>query len=77
MYVNLRKLLRDKGISLKAFAELLEITEKSAQNKLFGATDFTLKEAKKIMTLFMEYNMEYLFSVSEKAAGEAATGDAA
>lgn len=59
---NLKKVLDDKGITIRAFAKVLEVDERTIQNKLKGKTPFTYPEvviAKK--ELFPEYDMEYLF----------------
>lgn len=68
MLVNLRKALDMKGISYRAYAAVLGISEKSAWNKVNGQTDITLSEA--VMTkkeLFPEYDFDYLFA-SDKGA---------
>lgn len=41
MFDNLRTALRQRGISVKQYAEILGIGEKTVQNKLTGKTDFT------------------------------------
>lgn len=65
MYGNLQDLLRKKSISMKDFAMLLGISEKTAYNKLQGATDFTLPEVKKInKCLFPEYDFDYVFDIT-------------
>lgn len=62
MLNNLRDMLGTKNITIKSFAEFLNVSEKTAQNKLNGITSFTYPEAKKVKTfLFPEYDMEYLF----------------
>lgn len=65
MFENLKKTLHQNGISIKEYAEILGISEKSAQNKLLGRTDFTYPEFKKTCTLLKAYNADYLFA--EKA----------
>lgn len=63
MFNNLKKALGDKGISLKAYAAVLGISEKSAHNKVAEQTEFTLSEALTTkMELFPEYDFYYLFS---------------
>lgn len=49
MYANLRTVLYQKGIAIKQYAQFLNIGEKTVQNKLKGATDFTYPEFKKNM----------------------------
>ena len=62
MFHNLRMALRQKGISVKQYAEVLGIGEKTVQNKLTGKTDFTYPESRKTCTLLFEYNADYLFA---------------
>lgn len=45
MYKNLAKILADKKITMKAYAEFLNVSEKTVQNKIYGRTEFTLGEA--------------------------------
>ena len=62
MFHNLRMALRQKGISVKQYAEVLGIGEKTVQNKLTVKTDFTYPEFRKTCTLLFEYNADYLFA---------------
>lgn len=63
MFANLRNALFQKGISMKQYAEFLGVGEKTVQNKMKGATDFTYPEFKKTCTLLLpEYNADYLFT---------------
>ncbi|WP_312071859.1 helix-turn-helix transcriptional regulator [Anaerotignum propionicum] len=67
MMKNLRNELQKKNISIVAFASFLGVSEKTAQNKLNGVTDFTYPEAIKISSLlFPEYTMTYLFRTEEE-----------
>ena len=62
MLNNLKKALDDKGITIRAFAKVLGVDERTIQNKIKGKTPFTYPEAflsKK--ELFPEYDLEYLF----------------
>lgn len=68
MYKNLAEILKRKGITIKAYAELLGISEKSAQNKIYARTEFTLGEALKTCALMPEYKMDYVFAMEEKVA---------
>lgn len=62
VYQNLKYALKQKNISIKKYAEFLEINEKTVQNKLNGTTDFTYREFKKTCNfLFPEYNADFLF----------------
>ena len=72
MFVNLRNLLKSRGITVKEFGNLLDIAEKTAQLKLYGQNEFTLSEVKKIMILFKEYAFGFLFEKEEAEAGKAA-----
>lgn len=65
MFNNLKTALHQKGISIKQYAEILGVGEKTAQNKLTGKTDFTYPEFRKTCSLLFEYNADYLFA--EKA----------
>lgn len=65
MFDNLRMALQQKGISLKQYAEILGIGEKTVQNKLTGRTEFTYPEFRKTCTLLFEYNADYLFTEKE------------
>lgn len=61
--LNIKNVLTIKGISVKAFSDFLNVSEKTAYNKLMGLTDFTYPEAEKIMEVLLpEYNARYLFS---------------
>lgn len=62
MYKNLRNLLFQKNISVKMYARLLGVSEKTAQNKINKITDFTFLEFKKTCSLFPEYNADYIFA---------------
>lgn len=63
MYTNLRNVLYKKNITIKQYAEFLGISEKTAQNKLRGATAFSYPEFKKTCNILLpEYNADYLFA---------------
>lgn len=71
MYINLRNKLNDKGISIRAYAEFLGVSEKTAQNKLNGVTEFTLLEAKRTKEIiFPEYDMFYIFADNSGKMGK-------
>lgn len=57
---RLRRVLDDKGISIKGCAELLGVSEKSLYNKLTGASDFYFREAMKLKTMLPEYDITFL-----------------
>lgn len=62
MFTNLYAELKRKGISFKAVATLLGITEKTLQNKMNGVTEFTLSEILLISeNLLPEFELRYLF----------------
>lgn len=64
-YKNLEKILKDKGLTIKAYAEFLGITEKSVQNKMRSRTEFTLGEAIKTCKFICpEYRMDYVFEMA-------------
>lgn len=62
MFDNLRTALQRKGISVKQYADVLCVGEKTVQNKLAGRTDFTYPEFRKTCALLFEYNADYLFA---------------
>lgn len=67
MLKNLRNELNKKNITIVAFANFLQVSEKTIQNKLNGQTDFTYPEAIKISTyLFPEYTLSYLFQEDDQ-----------
>ncbi len=66
MFTNLKRTLREKGITLKQYSEFLEVSEKTVKNKLRGTSDFTYKEFKKTCLLLSEYNADYLFKEENK-----------
>lgn len=68
MYKNLVEILKRKGITNKAYADYLGITEKTVWNKLQGKTEFTLGEALKTCALMPECKMDYVFAMEEKVA---------
>lgn len=60
--LNLKKAMRDKGISIEAVAGLLQIHRNSASSKVNGATPFTIDEAFQVKNkLFPEFDIGYLF----------------
>lgn len=70
MYSNLHNALKIKGISIKKYAEFLNVTEKTVQNKISGLTEFTLSEVNKTLDyIFPEYTLNYLFKNDEPLIG--------
>lgn len=66
MYKNLLKILGDKKITMKAYAELLGVSEKTIQNKIYGRTEFTLGEAVKTCSVICpEYKLDFIFEKTE------------
>jgi predicted transcriptional regulator len=69
MYKNLVRILNEKSITLKAYAEFLGVTEKTIQNKIQGKTEFTFGEVKKTCSIICpEYKMDFVFAQEEAAA---------
>ena len=61
--LNIKKVMRDKSISIEAVSAVLSIHRNSAANKVNGISAFRVDEAFKLRdTLFPEYNIDYLFS---------------
>lgn len=66
MLANLKKALDSKGITLRAYAAVLGVSEKTAWNKINETTPITYPEARKTKTeLLPEYDSEYLFQSGE------------
>lgn len=66
MYKNLAQILAEKKITMKAYAGLLGVSEKTVQNKIYGRTDFTLGEAMKTCSIICpEYKLDFVFEKSE------------
>lgn len=62
MLANLERALNDKGISKRVYAAILNVSEKTVQNKINEETPITYQEARKTkLNLFPEYDMDYLF----------------
>ena len=65
MFSNLQLVLSEKGISIRQYAEFLEIDTQSAYDKIHSRSDFTYAEVRKTCTqLLPEYSVGYLFSES-------------
>lgn len=63
MLANLKKALDGKGITVKAYAAVLGVSERSAWNKINEETALTYPEAIRTKKeLFPEYDIEYLFT---------------
>lgn len=63
MYGNLCNELKRKNITQKVVADLIKTTEKTANNKVLGKTDFTISEAFLIhRNLLPEFDMDYIFA---------------
>ncbi len=66
MLWNLKAALDGKKITLKAYAAVLGVSEKTIWNKINEETPFTYPEVKKTKTeLLPEYDSDYLFSSDE------------
>lgn len=62
MLRNLKNALDAKGITVRAYAAILGVSEKTVWNKINEETPFTYPEANKTMKeVFPEYNSDYLF----------------
>lgn len=59
---NLKKALDSKNITMRAYAAVLGVTEKTIQNKINEETPFTYPEVRKTKTeLLPEYDSDFLF----------------
>ncbi|MEF9839432.1 MAG: DNA-binding protein [Lachnospiraceae bacterium] len=65
MFYNLRNALTHRGLTIKQYAEVLGVGNKTIQNKMADKTDFTYPEFKKTCALLSEYNADYLFAQGE------------
>ena len=66
---NLERLLAMKGMTSAELSKFLNISQKSANNKIKRRTEFKYGEALKIATeLFPEYAMDYIFEGYGKCA---------
>ena len=66
MYGNLSAELKRKNITQKVVADLIKSTEKTANNKILGKTDFTIIEAFLIhKNLLPEFDMDYIFTQTD------------
>lgn len=67
MLKNLKTALAQKKITVRALAAVLNVSEKTAWNKINEATDLTYQEALKISReFFPEYRSEYLFDSDKR-----------
>lgn len=62
MFPNLDAELARKNISTKELAKMIGTSEKTANNKRAGRTEFTLSEIKIISSLFPSVSLDYLFA---------------
>ena len=67
MFPNLNAELTRRGVKTKDFASLLKVSEKTANNKLAGRTEFTLSEVKIVAAFFPNMSIDYLFSTERTA----------
>lgn len=71
MFRNLRQALAEKKITMKAYAEFLEITEKTLQNKMNGITEFTYAEVERTSKFLLpQYKIDYLFARADEEPEE-------
>lgn len=60
------RVLRERKITMKAYAEFLGVSEKTIQNKMSGRTEFTLDEALKTCSIICpEYKLDFVFERTE------------
>ena len=63
MFRNLIAELARIGMKTSEYARYLNVSTKTAQNKLNGRTEFNLSEIKKTAGLFPGKTIDYLFAV--------------
>jgi len=62
---SLRKVRREKGVSLRELAELIDTTESSMSRKERGISQFTIVEAL-IVADYLEEDVRDLFKIEER-----------
>ena len=70
--LRLRKVLDAKGISTKACASVVRVSEKAMYNKIVGASEFTYSEASRLREILPEYNLDFLLSEEATPPAESA-----
>lgn len=69
MFKNLRQALAERGMTVKAYAEFLGVSEKTISNKLNGSTEFTFDEVERTSRfLFPQYKIGYLFARTQETS---------
>lgn len=68
MFNNLNAELARNGLKPADIAKLLNVSLKTAHNKLAGKTEFTLSEIKKIASLFPNCTISELFEENGESA---------
>ena len=68
MFRNLNAELSRIGMKTEAFARVIGVSKKTANNKLAGRTEFTLSEIEKTAALFPNVSIDYLFARETKTA---------
>ena len=76
MDTNLQKLLKERHISKEMIQALIGAkSAKTVYNKVYRHSPFTLGEALKIMTIFPEYTLEYVFEGYDTIRADEAAGE--
>lgn len=74
IYPNLVAELARQGLTITKLAELLEMSRANLYNKLWGVTNFTLKDITAIQEILVaadssgDYSLDYLFYKADKTA---------
>lgn len=68
--LNIRTAMQKRSLTYQGLATLLGISEKTAKNKVAGRSEFTYSEARKVKTIFPEYDLDYLMAVENTTGGE-------
>lgn len=61
MFPNLMVEMKLKHYSQRGLAKYVDMSEKSMSKKMNGRTEFTLREMRRIQTVFPNCSIDYLF----------------
>ena len=64
--LKIRNAMDKRNLTYSGLAALLGISEKTAKNKVSGRSEFTYGEARKVKTIFPEYDLDYLMTAESE-----------